>query len=151
MGIKMIKSFFVVLIVAAPLTSFAQVVKTEVAATNGVMVTVNSDSFSGRNEYTSPEIRLSLTGPVDSIGYAYVAKTSQGGVVGVGEIQGGIVYNGTWQHFNAAVFRGGEVVDYKKTGETVVDCRNGCTLNGNCSPPYGDGVARVGQTTSEMA
>jgi len=105
----------------------AQSVRSEVIASNGVTVTVHTDEFAGRYEYTSPEIEV-------ADGYAFVARIEQGGAAGDVQILGGFVYSGEWRYYQSAVFRGGDPADFTARDRDVGRCsssrysRPSCTL-----------------------
>ena len=113
---------------AATLSSvaLAQMVKSKAVATNGVEVVVYSDDFAGRYEYTAPSIDFSTGG--GGRGVALVAKVRKNGTLNKTSIQGFIIYTGSWQYFTSAAFRGGDPVNYTRTGGDVGSCRYGCTL-----------------------
>ena len=56
--------------------AFAQMVKSEITVSNGTVVSVNSDDFAGRYEYTAPTIRFD-----NRNGFALVAAIKEGGEV----------------------------------------------------------------------
>lgn len=115
------------LLTVIPLPAFAQMVKTYVTASNGVVISRNYDEFSGRTEYTAPTIDIK-TNYGEGNGAIFVGKVKQNGILGKLLISGFVLYSGNWQLFNSAVFRGGESVDYTRTGGSVGSCRYGCTL-----------------------
>lgn len=103
-----------VVALAAPVQ--AQSVKSEVTASNGVVVTVYADEFAGRYEYTAPAITI------DS-GFALVARVVRGDTVPPISVQGSFNYSGEWRYYTSAVFRGGDPVDYKEGSRDVGRCR----------------------------
>lgn len=105
----------------------AQMVESHVTASNGVVVDVNSDDFAGRAEYTSPSIKFKAAEGSGS-GSVLVAKIKKASALGPLIVDGFIVYSGDWQYFESAVYRGGDPVDFKRTGGEVGSCRYGCTL-----------------------
>lgn len=107
----------------------AQAVKSEVAAPNGVVVTVHSDEFAERYEYTGPALDL-------ADGFAFVARVDRAGEAGVVEIIGTFIYSGDWRFYDGALFRGGEAAEFIETGRNVGRCGGGgrysrpsCSLN----------------------
>jgi hypothetical protein len=105
----------------------SQMVETTITATNGIEVSKNSDEFAGRFEYSAPIIRFT-TAEGRGNGFALVAKIRRGQSLGDLNVQGSIVYSGDWEFYTNAVFKGGDAVDYKRTGGDVGSCRYGCTL-----------------------
>lgn len=106
--------------------SSAQMVKSHVTASNGVVVDVNSDSFAGRAEYSAPNI--DFKSEQGASGLALVAKVKRGGTLGTLNVQGFLMYSGEWRFFKSAVFKGGDPVKYTRTDGKVGSCRYGCTL-----------------------
>lgn len=103
----------------------AQSVKSQVAASNGILVTVHSDDFANRYEYTGPDVA-----PAD--GYAFVARIDSGGERGRVKVIGAVYYRGDWRFYDRALLRGGEDVAYQEGGRDVVSCRasrySGCSV-----------------------
>lgn len=99
----------------------------EVTASNGVIIKVNSDTFSDRYEYTAPVSRI------EGGGFYIVASIKKGGVAGNVFITGSIFYDGDWRYYDKAVYRGGEVAPALFSGRKVVSCAGsrygGCTLS----------------------
>ena len=104
----------------------AQMVKSQVTASNGVIVDVNSDAFAGRSEYSAPDLKFGSQGGAN--GFAFVAKVRKGTVLGALNVQGFIMYSGEWRFFKTALFKGGDPVKYVRTDGKVGSCRYGCSL-----------------------
>jgi hypothetical protein len=102
--------------------------KSSVTATNGVVIDVNSDEFSGRYEYTAPSIDIDQGGVR---GAFYVAAIKKGSTPTFEAYQGFVIYSGEWRFYTSAVFKGGDPVRYKRTDGSVGSCRYGCTLTEN--------------------
>lgn len=107
--------------------ALAQMVKSSVTAANGVEVSVHSDDFAGRYEYTAPTIKF---GGGD--GFAIIAAIRQNGTVKGPFISGSIMYTDReWRRYSQAILRGGEAVDATFGDRDVVSCRgsrySGCT------------------------
>lgn len=105
----------------------AQMVESKLTASNGVVITKNSDDFSQRYEYTSP--RIETRSSQNALTSAIVAKVRDGKSLGDAVIQGFIIYFGEWKYFDSAVFKGGDAVNYTKTSGKVETCRNGCEFS----------------------
>jgi hypothetical protein len=116
-------------ITLATTTASAQMTKSQFTASNGVVVDVNSDDFAGRAEYSAPAIKFSPEN--GGSGYALVAKTRHAGKLGPLNIQGFIMYSGSWRFYSSAIFKGGAAATYAATGRDVGSCRYGCTLTEN--------------------
>ena len=105
----------------------AQSVRSEVAASNGVTVTVYADEFANRYEYSAPIIELPNLG-----GFALVVSIRSNDRVAPARVDGSITYNGEWRRYDSAVFRGGAAVSYTPQGREVLSCRgsrySGCAL-----------------------
>ena len=108
--------------------AIAQSVKSIVAASNGVEITVYSDEFANRFEYSAPSIKL-------NDGFALVATVKKAGVVPPAHITGAMVYSGEWRHYNSAIFRGGDAAEFTVTDRKVGRCSSyrysgpSCTLS----------------------
>lgn len=92
----------------------------------GVDVTIHSDSFSGRTEYSAPSIPL--TGDVK--GFVMVVRVKE--PTGTSDIAlgGHAFYMDEWRHYKRAVFRGGAPADFSPNGRNVVSCSSRpCTLS----------------------
>lgn len=109
--------------------SAAQMKKAAFTASNGVVVDVNSDDFAGRAEYSAPTIRFSPSN--GGSGVALIAKTRHAGKLGVLNVQGFIMYSGSWRFYSNAIFKGGAQASFKSIGRDVGSCRYGCSLTEN--------------------
>ncbi len=123
----MLKYLFGAMLLLVSTTSYAQMVKTEETAANGVEVSVNSDDFAGRFEYTAPSIKFDE-------GFALVAVIKEGGKIDGPYIMGTIMYRDrTWRRYDKAILRGGEEVEAIFGDRDVVSCRgsrySGCTYS----------------------
>lgn len=113
------------LVLAGP--AMAESVKSEVTATNGVVVTVYSDDFAGRHEYSAPSVDF-------QDGYVLVSRVDAGGDEGSVSLRGSFIYSGDWRYYDAAIFRGGEEANFVENGRRVGQChssrysRPSCTL-----------------------
>lgn len=105
----------------------AQSVKSIVIASNGTQLTLYSDDFAQRYEYTAPSIDFEGMG-----GFALVAKVVKAKVTLPLEIVGSIMYRGEWRRYSAAILKGGESVDASFNDKDVVSCSGsrygGCSL-----------------------
>lgn len=107
--------------------SHAQMAKSEKAASNGVEISVNSDDFAGRYEYTAPTIRF-------KDGFALIAIIKEGEEVRGPYIMGNMMYSDqSWRRYDQAILRGGEKVDAVFADRDVISCRgsrySGCTYS----------------------
>lgn len=102
--------------------------KSEVTASNGVAVTVYSDEFANRYEYSAPSIEFKEDGE-SSGSFALVAKISKGGAIGDAYVTGAVYYSGDWHRYASAVFRGGDTVKFTSTSRDVLSCRYGCSYS----------------------
>ena len=109
-----------VLLVFAAVPARASFVQTSVTASNGIAVSVYSDNFANRYEYSAPIVNANAIGSVFSThAFALVGRVKQGGVIGAIHVQGGLTYNGKWLYYTSAVFKGGDPVDYTVTSRDV--------------------------------
>lgn len=105
----------------------AQAVKSTVTASNGVEVTVYSDDFANRYEYSAPSIDL-------PDGFVLVAAIKKAGVVSGPELTGSFIYSGEWRRYNSALYKGGDQAAFVEAGRDVGRCtssrysRPSCTL-----------------------
>ena len=106
----------------------AQSVKSTVTASNGVQVTVYSDEFANRYEYSAPSVDL-------TDGFVLVASIKKGGVATPVYLTGTLIYSGEWRRYNSALFRGGDPAKFIEAGREVGRCqasrysRASCTLS----------------------
>ena len=124
----MLKSLGVVaLALVASSPANAQAVESTVAASNGVEVTVYSDEFANRYEYSAPAVKL-----VD--GFVLVSTVKKAGTVAPVQLVGAFTYSGEWRRYTSAIYRGGDAANYTDTGRNVGRCsssrysRPSCTL-----------------------
>lgn len=123
---KMMWLAVVALATAAPVAG--QAVKSTVTASNGVEVTVYSDEFANRYEYSAPSIDV-------SDGFVLVATVKSGGKAPPPYLAGSFVYSGEWRRYHAALFRGGDPAEFIERGRDVGRChssrysRPSCTLS----------------------
>jgi len=113
-----------VLMMAQP--ADAQAVRSEVTAPNGVKVTVYTDEFAERYEYTAPMVQV-------GDGFVLVGRTDRGGTDGNVRLIGSFVYSGDWRFYDGALFRGGAQAEFVSQGRDVGRCSGsrysrGCTL-----------------------
>lgn len=104
----------------------AEAVKSMLTASNGVEVTVYSDDFEGRYEFTAPAVRVGEIGGTSAV--ALVARVLKTNVDTGTHVTGFVSYSGSWKFFEGAVFKGGEKVDFTRTDGKVGSCRYGCSL-----------------------
>ena len=123
----MLRLIAVSAIVAISAPAAAQSVKSQIVATNGVKVDVATDEFAGRVEYVAPTIDFKTER--GGTGAVFVARIKKSGTVGPLLIQGFVMYSGDWRYYTKAVFRGGDPVDFTRTGGKVGSCRYGCSLS----------------------
>lgn len=105
----------------------AEPVKSEYTASNGVVVTVYTDDFAGRAEYTAPSVDLPNIG-----GFALVAKVKTSGKSDPTYITGTVSYRGDWRFYNAAIARGGEQLKATFNDRDVASC-SGSRYGAGCS------------------
>lgn len=122
----MSRILFAVAVLAASVPLSAQMVKSEQTASNGVKISVSTDEFASRAEYVAPSIDFKADRNTN--GAVFIARIKKGAVVGPIIIQGFVIYSGDWRYYTKAVFRGGDAVDFTRTGGKVGSCRYGCTL-----------------------
>lgn len=104
----------------------AQMIKSEQTAPNGMVVSVDSDDFSGRSEYTAPTIRFG------DGSFAFVASIHENGETRGPFIVGTVYYKArSWYRYNQAILKGGEKVNATFGDRDVVSCRgsrySGCS------------------------
>jgi hypothetical protein len=125
---KLLCGMAVAAIFATP--AIGQSVKSVVAASNGVEVTVYSDDFADRHEYSAPSVKSS-----SNQGFVLVAKVDKAATKGAVNLQGTFIYSGDWRFYNNAIFKGGTAVDFTSTSRDVGRChssrysRPSCTLS----------------------
>ena len=105
----------------------AQMVKSQRGASNGIIVSVSSDDFAGRYEYSAPAIRF-------KDGFALVAIIKESGKARGPYLMGSMVYTDrAWRRYEQAILRGGEKVEAIFGDRNVVSCSGsryvGCTYS----------------------
>lgn len=115
---------FALAVVTSPASG--QAVKSTVVAPNGLEVTVYSDDFAERYEYTAPII------DIDKFSYALVAKIVENGKSRPVSIVGSISYQGDWRYYEKAIFRGGVEASTVFGDRNVVTC-SGSRYGGGCT------------------
>lgn len=124
----MLKGLIFALLALAPAGAYAQSVKSEVTASNGVQVTVYSDDFADRKEFSSPWID-------SGDGKLMVATVRKAGTSQPIVLSGFFVYSGEWRRYSSALFKGGDPAKFTSEGRNVGRCsssrysRPSCTLN----------------------
>lgn len=99
----------------------------QVRASNGVIIDVNSDAFANRYEYTAPAIKFSEDGSSDGMSFALVAAIKKGGAPTRRYVTGAVYYRGEWHRYSSAVFKGGDPAPFVNTSRDVLSCRYGCS------------------------
>lgn len=102
----------------------AQAVRSQVHASNGILVDVYADEFAGRYEYSAPTIDF-------ADGFALVAAVVRPGKDGEVGLQGSFSYRGDWRYYSSALFRGGDPVTYIEGSRDVGSC-SGSRYGGGC-------------------
>lgn len=101
-------------------------VRSVTTASNGVQVTVYSDEFAGRYEYTSPSVDI-------PDGFLLIARVKTGDRAGPADLRGSIVYSDdSWRFYDNAIFRGGARAEFVSNGRDVISCRGSRSSRG-CS------------------
>lgn len=121
---KLVLAATVALATASP--AYAQAVKSTVTASNGVEVTVYSDEFANRYEYSAPSIK-------SGDGLILVATIKKGGVAPPPHLTGFFIYSGEWRRYNAAIFKGGDTANFIEAGRDVGSCRSSRYSRGSCT------------------
>ena len=118
------------LVAILPQVAFAQFAegKSAVKASNGVTVSVSADTFANRHHFSSPKISTESIKKASA--GTYVAKSNHGATKGDVFIYGWIVYGSkSWRYYKSALLRGGESVDYTRTGGEVSSCPSLCVFS----------------------
>lgn len=89
-------------------------------ASNGVEISVSSDEFADRYEYTAPAIKFGTTSTDNGVIFLGRVKTS--GILAPVTVQGLIMYKGEWRRYSTAIFRGGKEANLTRTSRDVVTC-----------------------------
>jgi len=114
-------------VVSLPADASAQSLRSEVTASNGVVVTVDSDEFANRYEYSAPQVAI-------DDGFVLVSRLIRADTIGPVYIGGGFIYSGDWRFYDSALFRGGDPAEFISAGRDVGRCsssrygRPSCTL-----------------------
>jgi hypothetical protein len=103
--------------------------KSQVRASNGVIVDVNSDAFANRYEYTAPTIKFSEDGASDGMSFALVAAVKKASAPTKRFVTGAIYYRGDWHRYTSALFRGGDAAPFVSMSRDVLSCRYGCSFS----------------------
>lgn len=117
-------------LIALPSLAYGEAVKSVVTASNGVEVTVYSDDFANRKEFSAPSVKVEN-------GQVLVAAINKGGLKGTVELTGFFIYSGEWRRYNSALYKGGDAAKFVSTGRDVGRCsssrysRPSCTLTEN--------------------
>ena len=90
-------------------------------ASNGVKVSVRSDDFANRHEYTAPIIRFGSDTQDNGVVFLARIRDSSGWSQFV--VQGIIYYRDDWRRYSSAVFRGGEPANFEVSRRNIVSCR----------------------------
>jgi len=107
--------------------SFSQAVKSTITASNGIAISVYSDEFANRYEYSAPKIDI-------PDGFVLVGAIKKGGVANPPTLQGAFIYSGEWRRYSSALFRGGDRAAFVALERNVGRCsssrysRPSCTL-----------------------
>lgn len=128
-GGKILKSILLSafgLMFAAATPAYAQAVKSTVTASNGIEVTVYSDDFANRYEYTAPTISVGDA-------HVYVATVKKGGVAPAPYLTGFFMYSGEWRRYNSALYRGGDTATFIEAGRDVGSCRSSRYSRPSCT------------------
>lgn len=119
-------AFCVLSAVLASSAAQAQDAKSVVQTSMGVAVEKWSNDFAGHYEFASPEVHFPVPrGFGDQT--AVISLTKDGGKVEGPRILVMLAYNGDWQFFNSAVFKGGEPIAFQESQHRVIGCEDDCT------------------------
>jgi len=113
--------------IAASAPASAQMVESKVTASNGIVIEINKDDFAGRAEYGASFEKL--VGSSSQTGQFVVAKIINPNSKPRVSVQGFVGYRGEWHHYDNAIFKGGEAVEFINTKKDVVSCRYGCSYS----------------------
>jgi hypothetical protein len=124
----MLRWALVSLVLFASSAASAQSVRSEIAATNGITVTLHADEFANRYEYSAPVVNFPSAG-----GFFLVSRIKRSGTTSPIQIVGAIMYNGDWRFYQSALYRGGTPADYTRVEGRVSSCSGsrygrGCSL-----------------------
>lgn len=109
-----------------PFVALGQSERSEVVTSLGIPVTVYSDEFAERYEYTAPVINIA-----GRSSFALVARVKQNTEVKPLQVVGSIAYRGDWRRYGRAILRGGEEVNAEFGDREVISCRG--SRYGGCS------------------
>jgi hypothetical protein len=101
--------------------------KAQYTAPNGVIVSVNTDDFAGRREFSSPFVKFTPDG--GGLGEAMVGEVFNAGKLLGLTVQGVVAYSGDWRFYDSAIFKGGEPAKFHRTSSDVGSCSYGCSLS----------------------
>ena len=120
------KKLIVLFLSVMATTAHAQMIETEITASNGIQITQSKDEFAGRTEYGSPIVRFKST---EIEGFFLVGRVVSQNKVSPTTIQGAVVYSGEWHRYIGAIFKGGESADFSTLEQKVLSCRRGCSYS----------------------
>jgi len=104
-------------VVSLPADASAQSLRSEVTTSNGVVVTVHSDEFANRYEYSAPQVRI-------DDGLVLVGRLIRADTIEPVHIEGAFIYYsaGDWRYYDSALFRGGDPAEFISAGRDVGGC-----------------------------
>jgi hypothetical protein len=102
--------------------------KSTVQTSFNVPVTKWSDDFAGRYEYASPDVTFQVERG-QLMQNASVSLVKKNGTTERPRILVMVAYGGDWQFYNAAIFKGGEPIEFQPSDRRVLSCRGGCTMS----------------------
>lgn len=123
---KQIRAAIACAVIIAATPAQAQAVKSVVRASNGVEVTVYSDEFANRYEYSAPSVE-------SGDGHLMVATIKKGGVAPAPHLTGFFVYAGEWRKYVSALFRGGDAAQFIEGSRNVGSCASSRYSRGSCT------------------
>jgi hypothetical protein len=100
--------------------------KSTVQTSFNVPITKWSDDFAERYEYASPDVSFQVENG-QLMQSASVSLIKKNGVTETPRILVMVAYGGDWQFYNAAIFKGGEPIEFQESNRNVLSCRYGCT------------------------
>lgn len=122
----MIRWLIASLVLLTSSVASAQSVRSEVTASNGVVVTLYSDEFANRYEYSAPVVNFP-----DAGGFFIVSRMKRAGTATPIQVVGAISYRGDWRYYQSALYRGGAPADYTRVEGRVSSC-SGSRYGGGC-------------------
>jgi hypothetical protein len=123
---KAIKLAVAFAVATVPFSAQAEAVKSTVTASNGVDVSVYSEDFANRYEYSAPSIKAD-----DAT--VLVATIKKGGVAPAPHLSGFVMYSGEWRRYNSALFKGGDPATFVEAGKDVGSCRSSRYSRPSCT------------------